>query len=479
MTRPFTIVKCIAVVLTCIGGVCLPTSGAGQEGEPKVLALEDLLALVREYHPVARQAGLQTVRGEAGLQKARGGFDPKLYTVIDQKYYNGKSYFSHLDGGLKVPTWFGVELKAGFDQQSGEFLNPENTTPTGGLLMAGIQVPLGQGLMIDQRRATLFAARVYQKATEAERRMMLNDLLFNAAATYWDWVLTEYSLQILQDARSLAISRLDFVRGSYSLGSKAAIDTVEAFLQVQLLDQQLQEAQVENNTSRMELSNYLWAEGSTPLELEWATRPPDSLQWSPVPEVPSDTVEQWISRLAVDHPDLQRATLKLSALEIDRRLKADKLKPRLNLQYNLLTEPIGDAFLAQISPVNYKWGLEFEMPIFLRKERGDLQFAKVKLEEARLERDQKQLEWRNKVRTYAYTQENLKAQVQLAERTVENVRRLLFAERNRFENGESSLFLLNTRQLKLIEAEMKWLTLKTKQQKTGLALRWALGVGWQ
>ncbi|MCF8237618.1 MAG: TolC family protein [Saprospiraceae bacterium] len=479
MTSLLTRIKCLAIAFMCTSLICLPDRGVGQEGEPLVLSLEDLLNLVREYHPVARQAALQIQRGEAGLRMAKGGFDPKLYTAIDQKYYNDKSYFSHLEGGLKVPTWFGVEFKAGFDQQSGEFLNPENTTPTGGLVMAGLQIPVGQGLLIDQRRSALFAARVYQKATEAERRMMLNDLLFDVSTSYWDWVLTEYNLRILREARDLAMSRMEFVRGSFSLGAKAAIDTVEAFIQVQLLDQQLQEALVENNAIQMELSNYLWSDASIPLELKETTLPPDSLQWLVAPRLSADTVELWISRLALDHPDLQRAALKLSALEIDRRLKADKLKPRLNLQYNFLTEPVGDAFLSQISPSNYKWGLEFEMPIFLRKERGDLQLSKVKLEEARLVRDQKLLEWRNKVRTYAYAQENLQGQIQLAERTVQNVRQLLVAERNRFENGESSLFLLNMRQQKLIESEMKWMALKTKQQQTGLALRWALGIGWQ
>ncbi len=479
MSRLFTRYKPCAIVLMWAAVLLIPSWGVGQDSEPGILTLEDLMFMVREHHPVARQAGLQTRRGEAGLRMARGGFDPKLYTSLDQKYYDDKSYFSHLDGGIKVPTWFGLEFKAGFEQQSGEYLNPERTTPAGGLLMAGVQLPLGQGLMIDQRRAALFAARINQQATEAERRLMLNDLLFNAAATYWDWVLSEYRLQVLRGARDLAAARFDFVRGSYTMGARAAIDTVEAYLQVQLFDQQIQEALIENTTVRLELSNFLWSESSVPLALDASTRPPDSLQWMAIPGVSSDSVEQWIARLGSDHPDLQRAALKLSVLEVERRLKADKLKPRVNLQYNLLAEPVGDAILSQISPANYKWGVAFEMPIFLRKERGDLQLTRVKQEEARLERDQKLLQWRNKIRTYAYALDNLEVQSRIAGETVANVRRLVEAERNRFENGESSLFVLNTRQVKLIEAELKWLALKTKQQQTGLALRWAMGTGWQ
>ena len=104
--------------------------------------------------------------------------------------------------------------------------------------------------------------------------------------------------------------------------------------------------------------------------------------------------------------------------------------------------------------------------------------ARIKIEEARLGRDQKILELRNKVRAYAMEQTNLAGQVDLLQETVTNYRRMLNAEQTRFENGESSLFLVNSRQLKLIDAELKLLQTRVKFQKTGFALRWALGIGW-
>lgn len=467
-------IKTIAFLLV------LSLSG-GLQAQPDSLRefpLEAFMQMVRDNHPVAAQADLQLQRGEANLRSARGGFDPRLYTYLDQKNYDGTAYYSQLDGGVKWPSWFGVELKAGYDQQTGTYLNPENTTPPGGLLVAGLQVPVGQGLLIDQRRAALFAARIYVRATEAERRWMLNDLLFHAAATYWEWVFAENRLTILNEGRALAADRLDFVRESFTLGSRAAIDTLEAFLQVQTLDQELQAARVANQSAKLALNTYMWSADRKPLALNDEAVAPRLSTDLQAETMSPDSVLIWLGRLPIDHPDIQRYDLKLAGLEVDRRLKADKLKPKLNLQYNVLTEPVGSEIISQVSASNYKWGLEFEFPLFLRKERGDLQMTRIKMEETLLDRDQKLLEWQNKVRTYLFEIENLKDQMALMSETVTNYQRMLFAERIRFENGESSLFLVNSRQMKLIDSELKQVELRAKFQKMNVALRWALGRAW-
>lgn len=469
------------VVATFIGILLGPVfciDVLGQNDSLREFTFDHFSQLVRDNHPVAAQADLQLRRGEANLRSARGGFDPRLYTYLDQKNYEGTAYYSQLDGGVKWPTWFGVEVKAGYDQQTGNYLNPENTTPPGGLIVAGIQVPVGQGLLIDQRRAALFAARIYVKATETERRLMLNDLLFHAAASYWEWVYSENQLTILAKGRELAVARLDFVRESFKLGSRAAIDTLEAFLQIQTLERELQGARVENQSAQFVLNTFMWSADRKPLALKSMAVAPKLTDDLQIEGMSPESVFLWLGRLSSDHPDIQQYDLKLAGLEVDRRLKADKLKPKLNLQYNVLTEPVGSEIINQISPSNYKWGLEFEFPLFLRKERGELQMTRIKVEETTLDRDQKILELQNKVRAYLFEIENLKAQMILMSETVMNYQRMLMAERIRFENGESSLFLVNSRQMKLIDSELKQVELRAKFQKINVALRWALGIGW-
>lgn len=455
--------------------LCCGGNGYAQVRDSTSLSLDQFLDLVRAWHPMARQADLQLKLGEARLLAARGGFDPKLFTTLDQKYFDDKNYFSLLDGGAAAPTWFGLEFKAGLEQHRGLFLNPERNVPPGGLLYAGVSLPLGQGLLIDQRRAALFGARIFRDATEVERRLMLNDLFFDATLAYWEWAFSEYELRIFQDALDLAEERLEYVRGSYLGGARAAIDTLEALLQVQMLTQEREAALLENAQSRLALSNFLWTPDLQAFLLPAAVIAPDTLVTGGYLAPPPEMLATWLERVPVDHPDMQRYTLKLAELEVDRRLRADRLKPRLDLRYNFLTEYAGDNDLARFSPANYKWGLDFQFPLFLRKERGDLQMARIKLQDTGLERDRKLPEIRNKIRAYAMEQENLAGQIGLLSTATRNYRRLLDAERQRLENGESSLFLINQRQVQLIGAERKLLKTKLGYRKAQLALRWALG----
>src|SRR5574343_902213 len=112
--------------------------------------------LVVNNHPLAKQANLKPAYGKYSVLKAKGGFDPKLENQINQKYYNSSNYYSFLNAGLKIPTWYGIEVKSGFEMNDGTYLSPQFKTPAGGLWYGGVAVNLGEGLFIDQRRAELF-----------------------------------------------------------------------------------------------------------------------------------------------------------------------------------------------------------------------------------------------------------------------------------------------------------------------------------
>ena len=156
---------------------------------------ERFYALVIQNHPLAKQANLEIQFGEKSVLKARGGFDPKLYNQLNQKYYAGSQYYSFLNAGLKIPTWYGIEVKSGFEMNQGAYLNPEEKPPNGGLWYGGVSVSLGQGMFIDQRRAELKKAKIYQQSTYFEQKLQLNELMYEAGYSYWNWFLAYHSSQ--------------------------------------------------------------------------------------------------------------------------------------------------------------------------------------------------------------------------------------------------------------------------------------------
>jgi hypothetical protein len=80
--------------------------------------------VVLKNHPLAKQARLETKFGEKAILSAQGGFDPKAYTQSLQKNFNSTAYYNLLNAGLKVPTWYGLEFKGGFESNQGSYLNP-------------------------------------------------------------------------------------------------------------------------------------------------------------------------------------------------------------------------------------------------------------------------------------------------------------------------------------------------------------------
>ncbi len=448
----------------------------GQEQDTmRIFTLEELFDQVVLYHPVALQAGLLDEEARANLRTARGFFDPKLYSEWQQKRFGNEEYFAYGNSGLKIPTWYGLELKTAFQTASGIQLNPEQKLPAAGQAVLGVSAALGRGLWIDERRAALQQARVFSQSNEAERRNMLNDLFMEAAKAYWDWTLAWHQRNAVDRALNLARIRKDGLVESYFQGDKPAIDTLEAFILVQSRQSDLNDAEIFQVNAGLVLSNFLWGENLTPLEISPALRPVDLDSTSFATVLPP--LESFVQQANTNHPLLRWYALKINSLNIDRRLAAEQLKPQLNVEYNLLgngfdfgENPLNDLFLQ-----NYKWGLNFSFPLFLRKERGKLELTRLKIQDAGLELEQKRLEISNKIRQYYLSWENTRKQLELLEGMVNNYRQMLDAELFRFQMGESSIFLINTREQKLLEAQLKRLKFQSDFNKQRLQLDWAAG----
>lgn len=63
-------------------------------------------------------------------------------------------------------------------------------------------------------------------------------------------------------------------------------------------------------------------------------------------------------------------------------------------------------------------------------------------------------------------------QIDIATKNIDNYTKLLQAEQTRYLNGESSLFLINSRENKLIDAQEKILELRLKFLKSYSKLKW-------
>jgi outer membrane protein TolC len=437
---------------------------------------------VLEHHPLARQANLVPVNADAQLLEAKGAFDPKTYADWEVKSFDGKSYFNIADGGIKYPTWFGLELKGAWTQTSGIFLNPENNLPARGQAVLGIKATLLRGLMIDDRRAGLRIARFEQERSEQERRAVLNELLLQALYAYWDWVIAYNKMSLFEQAVATTDQRLDGIRESYLAGSLPEIDTVETTIQLQVRQFDLNQARIDFRNAGLMLSNFLWFQGTQPMRVSDSVVP-EAPDWVTAGAMPTAQVLQ--GQLDQVHPDLNDLKLQVEQLDVKRKLAAEQLKPQLDVEYNFLgdggnflpgQDNNGDAAFRDLFAQNYKWGVQFSFPIFLRKARGKIDQVKVKQLQTDLKLQQKRRELTNKVQQYSNELQNAQDQILLYAQMVQNYERLLEAELFKFDQGGSSIFLINSREQKLLDAQIKLVELEGKYWQKRASLQQASGV---
>jgi outer membrane protein TolC len=447
---------------------------SAQTDEVNLLIFDAFMDQVKTHHPLAMQADLRLDKGAAKLRKARGGFDPKVFSDVSQKYFSDKQYYSVINSGLKIPTWYGIEVKSGYTENDGVFLNPQNSTPGAGLWYAGVSVPIGQGLFIDQRRAVLKKAKIYQESTTAERDLLYNELLYSAGKAYWNWFENYNTIKVYQNALEIGQQRFEAVKQGALFGDKPNIDTVEASIQVQNTILKLQEAKLNYKNATAMLSVYLWADGIVPLEVSEITRPIDSQDLGTVSA--KQELNDALDSLTNRHPLLQQYQFKIDQLKIDEKWKKEQIKPTLNLKYNAINRPVGNDAFANYNVNNYTWGVEFNMPIFLRKERGALELAKLKINDAELELVAKQAAINYKAIAALNSLETTQQQITLFAKTVSDYSKLLNGERRMFNAGESSLFMVNSRESGYINTQLKYIQLLTKNHKASLELDYAIGL---
>jgi outer membrane protein TolC len=424
----------------------------------KEMSYNEYLGFVKKYHPLVKNANLEISKAQANLMMARGGFDPKLELDYNKKQFQGTEYYSIMNSSFKIPTWYGIDIKAGFEENDGYYLNPQNKTPSNGLTSLGISVPLGQGLLINQRMADLQKAKIQVKLSEAEQKLMAIAVLYDASIAYFNWKKNHDEF-LLYEAYSInAQKRYTGIESLIKQGDKPAIDSVEAGIVVKNRLLALEDSKLKLTKAKLELSNFLWLEDNIPLELADAIIPEKKLGQTIQETLNiSDLVNQDFS--IIKHPKIEALQSKIELLNVDKRMKANMLLPKIDVGYSYLAQP--NPTIPNNSE-NYKVGVDFYFPLFLRKERGSLKIAKYKIQESEFTRDLEKVQLTNKISAQKTEIQSLTKQQKLINDLVDDYDKMLQSEERLFALGESSLFLINTRENNLVSAQISQITLENR-----------------
>lgn len=422
----------------------------------------DFMDGIVKNNPLAKRANNEREYAKYLLKAARGNYDPIISGNYEQKQFNGTNYFTTLNSEIKQPIFTNQYLKAGYDYGIGPNVNPESYTTAQGLPYLGLEVGLLQGLVIDKRRAEVLKSKAYVHYYTAEQKIQLNMLLFEASQRYFDWLFSIKQIALYNHFMDAARKRLKGIEALALNGERATVDTVEAAIlyQTRLLD--LQNALIENQKNTNDLSVFIWQD-NMPSSLQDGFLSTDSLEiyYTKAKAALAENINVGNQQ----NPIIFKYSAFQKVIDTEVRLKKEMIKPVLNVKYNFLSNS-SSAFNPVFSNNNYKWGLNLSFPLLLRNPTNEYKMAKVLSENNTLELQNKTNELNFKLSALQQNVSILAQQLLNAERSVRYSNLLLDAEKLKFQNGESSVFMINARENKLLETELKLAEYRLKFIKT-------------
>lgn len=453
----------IARALTLTVLVCL----AGTVTAQQLVTLESYLQQVERQHPSLRSATFEPELAEAEIRSALGRFDPVLSMSYEYKDKSGTDKLNLFEGSLELPLdmMFGPKLKASYNRGLGSSVNPDLRTTVPGESSLGVSLPLLQGIFTDTRRNALRKAMLRPDLARAQYQLERNTLLRSAALRYWDWSEALAALEVADSLLVLAQLRADFIKRRVRAGESAGIDSVEIQQEVQRrIGERLRALRIVEQFA-IDVSVFLWnPDGTIP---NMNTVRPFPL---PTDEGAAVRLEDQIAQARVLRPELQRIGVLQETSRLDSALASEFLRPYVELEAGLTSYDV-----SAIGNVDYKVGLRVHQPLLFRQARAQVQTADVGVQRADLSRilleRMVDADVANAIVGVDRTRERLRAAVEESSLA----RRMVDAEQQRFDAGDSSLLAVNLRERFYAEALMRVVSARADLARAYITLRWATG----
>ena len=189
--------------------------------DKNVLSAPQVLQILKQYHPIIRQAQIEIEKSEADILQARAAFDPIVKINTAQKTFNGENYYQYTTPEITIPTWYGVEVNAGFENLKGDRISiTETLGPTNYL---GFNIPLAKNLVIDKRRAFLQQSKIYNQLAIIDQQILVNDIQFDAMQAYWNWVRAYQTYLVVKNNVEVNENRLNLGFGGIASSKRQTI----------------------------------------------------------------------------------------------------------------------------------------------------------------------------------------------------------------------------------------------------------------
>jgi outer membrane protein TolC len=415
------------------------------------LSLDELLASSAQHYPKIAES-IAMIEAQTGkIQTARGAFDWELNQKAFSRtsgFYDGDYMESQLTRRLSESA---TRLYGGYRVSDGDFpvYEDQNYTLTGGEFNAGISMALWRDRLIDEDRFAYKDADLELQQKEIDLLLTRVSVQYDAMKAYIDWIAAGKALTIAEDLLKLSLERQEGFRKRVEKGDLAAIYLTENQQYIAKRQADVNDAQrmLDNKTARLGL---YWRDTN------------GNMMYPEKTVMPSEFPET--APIAIDRfADVERARkIRPELLRLDTGLKREKNKlllgeNRILPKVDLIAESgrdIGNG-ANRFTGTESKIGVNISIP--LQQNVGKGQMLQSRAHITQLEQQKRLLN--DKIETDIYIAANnfytAAKNVKQTEQEVNASLAMEKAERERFQNGASDLFLVNIREERTADAQRK------------------------
>lgn len=424
---------------------------------PSVWSLteNDVSESVLKFLPLIEEANLKYEMAKGESTSAEGAFDHKLIVKsrnrIENKYDN-----QFLETTIERATpWKGLGLIVGHRQGLGHFpaYDGKYQTSGAGEVFAGLTLPVMRNFSLDENRAELFGRRIDVQIAKEQLILKKNIYLHKALSLYYKFLLENKKLKIRKSILELAENRQLMLEKKHLAGDIEKIKLIDNKRSIDKRRDELLKTELDITKVKAELSLYVRDAQGNPVNYI-------------VPqELEAPTKLSLVERKNLDQvPQLKILNYEIEKLQIQEKLY-DQLKlPGLNLELLGARELSGNL---PYDPQSLQVGVKFDIPLENRKAEGKSVAAVYK---SKAVEKQRLFTYQELNRYYDMTLLSIQIGQQrweITSREFQNTLTMAEAEKRRWFQGATDLFIVNLREQDVADADVKrWTTLYEYFQST-------------
>ena len=434
------------------------------------LSFEDVLQEANVGFPKLIASRLEIPLAKAKSQEKRGAFDPIVRVDTDFLRYNSssspgvaKQLFSS-EFALDILDRSGIKVSVGSRLNVGAVKSPSSSTGSLGEHFIIAKIPLVRDRSTNAKSISELQAKVGEGVADQIIREVQLDTFEKVGLAYWDWIGAGAKIKVAKEVLSLAEARAEYIRKRVTSGANPPIDQREADSEVYRRQGLLIKAQRDLQKYELKLQMFrIDRNGSSKPTPSWQ----NSVQFldQAYDSISEKEVASARTLASAERPELAILNLTREILELDLKLAQNQRRPSFDLtlgpSLDLGANGIGNPA---------KVGLSYSVPVHQNSANGQLMGIQTKIEKLNLEKSLLE----NSINIEISDSSSMIFQ---AEKRVEAAKDELRAnidlergERVRFDEGLSSLFLINQRERSRAEAESRLIDLQVELRQARVSL---------